>query len=252
MAEQQLKLDGLRSDIREAVSVFGERLFEALGENLKSITVVGSSLTEDFTPGSSDINTVLVVGERSMAVLKSIGAMGKPMSKKRISAPLLMTKAYIERSLDVFGVEFYNFQLVHETVYGEDPFAGLEFAKADVRAQCERELKASLIRLRQGYISAAGNRKLVRDLLATAANSLVPLLRGMLWLKGIKVPKSANEVLSESKRAFGIDADSAIEEARGRGYAKVRGTEEQTTEMFESIYRSVDTLSRIVDELEVT
>ncbi|MHC4272007.1 MAG: hypothetical protein ACYST2_06815 [Planctomycetota bacterium] len=65
MVEQKFKLDVLRADIREAVNDFSERLLKALGENLKSITVVGSSLTEDFIKGKSDINTVLVLGERN-------------------------------------------------------------------------------------------------------------------------------------------------------------------------------------------
>ncbi|MHC5075640.1 MAG: hypothetical protein ACYTFM_04345 [Planctomycetota bacterium] len=70
MVEQKLKLDGLRADIRGAVNDFSEKLIKELGGNLKSITVVGSSLTEDFIKGKSDINTVLVLGKRDMATLE--------------------------------------------------------------------------------------------------------------------------------------------------------------------------------------
>ena len=93
-----------------------------------------------------------------------------------------MTPAYIDRSRDVFGIELLDFQLCHHTVLGDDPFAALSFAKVDVRLQCERELKASLIRLRQGYLAAGGNVLLVRDVLIAAVKALAPLLRAMLWL----------------------------------------------------------------------
>jgi hypothetical protein len=251
MVEQKFKLDVLRADIREAVNDFSERLLNALGENLKSITVVGSSLTEDFIKGKSDINTVLVLGERNMAALEAIAGMGKEMSKKSLSAPLLMTQEYIDSSLDVFGVEFYNFQLLHVTVYGDDPFAELGIEKRDVRAQCERELKATLIRLRQGYISAAGNCNLVRDILSSASHSLVPLLRVMLWLKNLEVPKRADYVLSEVCRSFVIDVDSEIEKAKSWRYEKPRLTTEELSVVFEEFYEAVEKLAHIVDELEV-
>jgi hypothetical protein len=251
MTEQELRLEGLRDEIREAVSDFAGKLIESLGENLKSITLVGSSLNEDFIKGKSDINTVLVLGDLNQACLVAIAGMGKEMSKKRLSAPLLMTEKYINRSLDVFGVEFFNLQLNHQTLYGNDPFAELQFERRDVRFQCEREFKATLVRLRQGYISAAGNRGLVRDILASAANSLVPFLRAMLWLKKLEVPKGAEYVLSESSQAFVIDTDSAIEKARKWRYEKARLSAEELSAAFESIYHAVDKLSEIVDELEV-
>jgi hypothetical protein len=251
MAEQELKLEGLRGKVHKVVSDFAGRLIEALGENLKSITVVGSSLTEDFVRGKSDINTVLVLGRQNMACLESISGMGKEMSRKRLSAPLLMTEDYIKRSLDVFSVEFLNLLLNHQTIYGDDPFIGLRIERGDVRTQCEREFKATLIRMRQGYISAAGNRSLIRDILSAAANSLVPLLRAMLWLKGLEVPRRADYVMAEAGQTFLIDADAIVEEARKWRHKKTQLTSEELSRAFEEVYELVDKLAGIVDKLEV-
>ena len=41
----ELKLAPLRSEIRKPVRTFAEKLIGKLGENLKSITIIGSSLT---------------------------------------------------------------------------------------------------------------------------------------------------------------------------------------------------------------
>ena len=124
-----LKVDALNMQIRDSVTAFADKLLTALGDNLQSITVVGSSLTEDFRPGQSDINTVLVLGEQTLASLNAVASLAKPMSRKKISPPLLMTQSYIEQSRDVFGIEFLDFQLAHETVMGDDPFTCLEFDK---------------------------------------------------------------------------------------------------------------------------
>lgn len=252
MAEEKtsVKLQGLRSEIRPPLEDFAEKVTSRLGDNVESITVVGSSLTEDFDPGRSDVNTVLVVKKLGMDCLKPLGGMIKSIGKKRLAAPLLMTGSYIERSRDVFGIELLDLQLIHETILGDDPFEKLNFQKRDVRLQCERELKAALIRLRQGYIAAAGNRRLVRDILVSTAKGLVPLLRATLWLKDIDRPRTARQVFDKAARQFSINADCLIT-AKSWRHRKARVSEDQIATVFESIYNTIETMAGIVDELEV-
>jgi len=245
-----IKIDALHMRIRETVKDFAERLSAALSENLKSITVVGSSLTDDFMPGQSDINTVLLLDRQTTGSLNAVASLAKPMSRKKISPPLLMTKSYIERSSDVFGVEFLDFQLAHETVMGDDPFVSLIFDKKNVRLQCERELKAMLIRLRQGYIAAAANKKLVRDMLISTAKGLLPLLRAMLWLKDIERTARIEPTFAKAAGEFSNDTDSLISAIKWR-HEKIRLNEAEMENAFESVYSVVNQLAGIVDELKV-
>jgi hypothetical protein len=245
-----LKIDDLHMQIRDSVRDFSERLLAALGNNLQSITVVGSSLTEDFRPGQSDINTVLVLGRQNLASLNAVASLAKPMSRKKISPPLLMTQSYIEQSRDVFGVEFLDFQLAHETVMGDDPFASLEFEKKDVRLQCEREFKAMLIRLRQGYIAAAANKKLVRDILISTAKGMLPLLRAMLWLKDIDRTARAEPTFAKAASEFSINTNPLMSATKWR-HEKTRLSETEMENAFESVYSVVEQLAGIVDKLKV-
>ena len=245
-----LQLDTLRDAIRESVKVFREKLRAELGDNLESITIVGSSLTDDFRPGLSDINTVLVLKERTPDSLKVIAGMAKQMSRKRPAVPLLMTAEYIERSRYVFGIEFSDLQLTHKTVFGEDPFASIRFDKKDVRLQCERELKATLIRLRQGYIAAAGRKVLVRDIVISATKGLTPLLRAMLWLKDSDRPARTEATFTKAASEFEVNPDALMTTAKWH-YEKQRPSEAELENAFESMYETVDKLASIVDELEV-
>ncbi len=252
MAEKtnNLDLDSLREEIRDSVKIFSEKVISAFGDNLQNITIVGSSLTEDFRPGQSDINTVLILGRQSLDSLNTLARMARSMNKKGVAVPLLMTSEYIERSRDVFGIEFLDFQLTHKTIYGDDPFASLTIAKTDVRLQCERELKATLIRLRQGYIAAAANKRLVRDILASAAGGLVPLLRAMFWLKDIDRGVLAEQVFTKAATEFSIKADSLIDAKKWR-HKKTTLQKSEVPSIFESIYANVEQLAFIVDKLEV-
>ncbi len=249
-AKKELRLDGLNFQIRETLKAFADKLQAALGDNLQSITVVGSSLTEDFKPGQSDINTVLVLGKQNISSLNTIASLARPMGKKKLSAPLLMSASYIERSRDVFGVEFLDLQLTHQTIFGEDPFASLTFDKKDVRLQCERELKAMLIRLRQGYIAAAGNKNLVRDILISTVKSLAPILRAMLWLKDIKRSSFTEPTFKKASENFSVNTDILIT-VDGWRHEKVQLSQQEMENTFESIYSTIDRLADIVDKLEI-
>jgi hypothetical protein len=240
----------LPETVDAALKLFKDKLASGLGDNLQSITVVGSSLTDDFVPSQSDINTVLVLDKQTQASLNIIASLAKPMSKKKLSAPLLMTASYIERSRDVFGVELLDFQLIHKTILGDDPFASLSFDKKDVRLQCERELKAMLIRLRQGYIAAAANKKLVRDILISTSKSLTPLLRAMLWLKDAERPILTNRTLKKAAQEFSCNMDSVIT-VRGWRHEKVKPSQDRMQNTFEQNYSTVDKLAAIIDALEV-
>jgi hypothetical protein len=244
MAENKknLNLDALPNLIHDSIKDFTEKLTSELAGNLQSITVVGSSLTEDFRPGQSDINTVLVLDKQTLSLLNAIASLAKPMRKKRISPPLLMTKSYIEQSLDVFGVEFLDFQLTHQTILGGDPFEKLTFDKKDVRLQCERELKAMLIRLRQGYIASAGNKKLVRDVLISTAKGLAPFLRAMIWLKDIERPAQAESSFSKAAEQFSINLES-LETVRNWQNQNTRLSGIEMENAFESVYTTVEQLA---------
>ncbi|MEJ2703028.1 MAG: hypothetical protein P8Z79_11365 [Sedimentisphaerales bacterium] len=246
----KVQLDALPEGIRPPMRHFSETVFQALGDNLQSITVVGSSLTADFKAGESDINTVLVLGRQTVSALNAVASLARPMSRQKLSPPLLMTPPYIERSSDVFGVEFLDFQLTHQTIFGEDPFASLTFEKKDVRLQCERELKATLIRLRQGYIAAAANRRLVRDILISTAKALAPLLRAMLWLKDLERPGETGRTFIKATRVFSIAMDSVIAAHQWR-HERVRLSEAEMEGAFKAVYSTVDELADVVDKLEV-
>ncbi|HDZ20621.1 hypothetical protein LCGC14_0692530 [marine sediment metagenome] len=240
------RLAELRELVRPPVQFLLTRLQKDLGDNLLSLCVVGSALTGDFHPKFSDINTVVVVGRRSHQLLEQLAACGRSMGKRRLRAPLMMTREYIEQSLDVFGVEFLDFQLNHAAVYGPDPFAELSFRKRDVRLQCERQFKAALIKLRQGYISALGKPKAVGGLLLECAGELAVLLRALLWLTDTDRPREALPTLAAAAEKFEFDP-AKVAPLMTHRRQRTRPDAGEVDGLFEDIYQVIDHLGRTVD-----
>lgn len=245
-----VRLDGVREGIREPLRLLAEHLQAGLGENLRSVTVVGSSLTDDYRAGTSDINTVVELEQYDATALNRVASLAKSMRSHKLSPPLLMTSFYIDRSRDVFGVELLDFQHTHETILGDDPFAGIEIAKHDVRLQCERELKAMLVRMRQGYIAAGGHRKLIRDVLISTAKGLAPLARAMLWLRDVERPQTMDDSLRKAGEHFKVNLDAAIAAERWR-YEKTRLSDLEVENTFATIVGAVDVLTTTVDEMKL-
>ena len=220
-----------------------------LGTQLQGITVVGSCLTPDFQPGSSDINTVLMVDRIDRSVLEGIGKAVRPLARKHhLAAPLLMTATYVERSRDVFGIEWLDFQLSHQTVLGNDPFVDMSFAKPDVRLQCEREFKADLIRLRQGYITAAGSNRILREVITAAIKSLGPKLRALLWLHDVTREPTLEATLHQASQTLNLDFETLLPVTQ---WQKTKPSTSQLHEAYDRLYGFVDQLATRVDALEV-
>ncbi len=241
---------GVASQAQAAIGQFVADMQERLGPELASITVVGSATGPDYQAGVSDINTVLVLSRLDRSALDVISGMGKGLHKRHMALPLLMTPQYIERSRDVFGVELLDFQLSGQTVLGDDPFEGLTFERSDVRLQCERELKAMLIRLRQGYMASAGNVRMLRDVLVSTGKTLLPYLRAMVWLNQGQRDNSIQGTLSQARESLSVET-STLELLIQWRKPKAKVSKEALIAGFDATYAMILELADWVDNHEV-
>ena len=220
------------------------------GENIHSICITGSALTGDFDPRHSDINSIVVLHRMDLELLEWLAPLGKKYGKKKISAPLIMTPGYIRKSLDVFPVEFLNFKRIHDCLMGEDLFNGLEIKPRDLRNQCEKELKSKLILLRQNYISASGDRKLLTEEFIRSFSGYIPLFRGIITLYKGAPPLSIADVLQELEEVTRIDLSVFRRVHKEKKERKKLSVEELNT-LFEEYYTAIEKIGDLVDELEV-
>jgi hypothetical protein len=245
-----LKIEILNNIVAERIKPFFEEILTEYKENIHSLHIVGSSLTEDFDEKTSDINSVIVLKEMEFKFVELVAPLGKKYIKKRVAAPLIMTPEYIKRSLDVFPIEFLNFKLIHETVYGDDIFKDIEINKDDLRIQCEREIKIRLIGLRQSYISSMGDRQFLTDYIVGTISGYIPLFRGILYLLGRKPPVRRHDVIINLLDSTGIKT-GIFEEILNIKKNKTKLSKEDIERIFEEYYKVTEELGNIIDELKI-
>jgi len=229
---------------------FEEILGSAHVNNLHSFYVVGSALRSDFEEKDSEINSVIVLNDMDLGFVEYLAPLGKVYKKKGVGAPLIMTPAYIDNSLDVFPIEFHEFKLIHETVLGEDLFAVLEIEAIHLRLQCEREVKTKLIGLRQGYISTLGDKKLLSEGLAESITGIIPLFRAVLTLLGRDASGSSLGVIKAFENEINIET-GIFEKMLKLRQKQISLSAAELTGSFEEYYKATEKAARRIDELTV-
>ena len=240
----------LKADIAARYKPFLDMILEHHQDLIHSVHIVGSALTQDFDPRTSDINSVVVLDKMDFKFLEFLAPVGKRYGRKRIAAPLIMTPEYIDKSLDVFPIEFFNIQQLHLTVFGEDIFIDLNINKSDLRRQCEQELKVKLIGLRQGYISAAGDRKILARSFAESFSGYMPLFKAIILLLGKVPPRNNADILSALEEISGVRTE-VFKRVLDQKRKKTRPSLEQLNLVFEDYYAAIEELGDFTDALAI-
>lgn len=244
-----LTLDKLKPAPAEKIKPFLDEILSKYEEKIHSIHITGSAVTDDFDPKSSDVNSIFVLKEMDLKFLELLAPLGKKYGRTRVAAPLIMTPGYINSSLDVFPVEFLNYKLLHHTVFGEDILENIEIKTSDLRHQCEREIKAKLIWLRQGYISSLGNRKMLSQGFADSISGYIPLFRGLILLFKKQPPAGQEDVIKTLAEITGVNTDVFVKVLNEKR-KKIKLSIEELNTIFEDYYAVTEKLGKMVDEIE--
>ena len=239
MTQEATGFDRVVAPMRKPLEDYAQLVKELAGANAKALTLFGAIVAGSFDTDRHTARSVLVVDRVDLSMLRRLAQHGVQLGKARIAAPLIMTPEYTKASLDTFPLELIAIKQQHVTIFGEDYFEGLSFEDGHIRLQCERELKAILIGLRQGLLAAAGREKFIGALEVDVAEGLMRTLRGLLWLKGQKDGKPATEVLAEvektaERKLAGVRI--ALDPAARHGWDE-----------FESLYHDVESLGEIAN-----
>ncbi len=245
----RFRLEGIDPTVSERMLPFAEDILREAAGNLHSFHIVGSALTADFDRKTSDINSVVVLREMDLGFIEALAPLGRKYRKKGVAAPLIMTPQYIMDSLDVFPIEFFNFRLIHHTVFGDDILEGLEIEDRHLRLQCEREIKTKLIWLRQGYISSLGDRKLLSERLSESIKGYVPLFRAIIHLLGKEPPLRSHDVVVMLEETASVET-GIFEKALRLKRGELTLTKDELKSFFEEYYTATERTGKIVNDLD--
>jgi len=229
-----------------------EKLKGAAGANLKAVVLYGSAASGEFHPKHSDLNVLCVVEKSGAGELAELNPASVWWTRKGHPAPLVFTPEGLQRSADVFAIELLDLKASHRMLFGEDIFGALEVPMSLHRVEVERELRVSLLRLRQSYLAAPAKPKRLLQLMTSSVSTFLALFRHALIALGEQAPQPKRDALDRLAALLGFNAAAfhAILDVReGRRREKEVDAQMVFREYLEGVTRVTDEVDRRIEEL---
>lgn len=240
MTQEQIRLlDGVEESFLPKVKT-------CFGDNLVSVTVYGSAITERFTDGVSDVNLLILLDVADPAAVASLGSTAARTIRKLRITPLLLTDEEFIGSADVFPMEYLDIVDQRRVLIGADVAGKLTITRDHLRHQVEFELRASIAALRRALLATRGKKRPMMRILKGWSGSQNALFRGLLRLRNIEeVPIDTMETISKLGSEYGIDTSGLAQAADLR----LNGTGD-TFEAAEAALLSLTALAAKIDSME--
>jgi len=221
----------------------------AMGPNFLAAYLTGSVLSGVFDSRRSRVNLLVVARtldtDQLDAVARAIPATRRPPHFE----PLFLTRHQVEKSLDVFPIEWIEIRERHLLLEGEDVVATLDVPRTNFRLQLEHELRSKQIHLRQTLLAWWKKPEMLERALRGSASSFATLFRSLLRLRGEEPPADAARVFVRVAEVFQLDAAglSVPHRLRHAGGAK----RSEIPGRFRSFLAEIDRLINAIDELRI-
>lgn len=235
-------------DPREIFPDIVNGLTDLFADDLVSVILYGSAASGDYVSGKSDINFMIVLSDAGIDRIDQAFDLVAGWRKRNVAIPLFLTEAYVRTSLDVFPIEYLNFQNNYKLVHGKDILQNLSFDSEFLRLQCEREIKGKLLLLREGLLESRGKGRTLQPLIAGSLGAMIAIFNGLLHLKGKELAHHHRDVIKGFCQEFEMDT-TLFTKLLDVKEKKVKLPDKELTGLFKDYLREVQKLWQMVDTL---
>lgn len=239
---EQLKIPARH---KQTLQIFTQGLKDIYAEELIALVLYGSAASGEFADKYSNFNLLVVLKNTDLTTIKKASNLTR---KFKMILPLFLTENYILSSTDIFPIEFMDMQENYFVLYGKDVLKGIEIDNRNLRFQCEQELKAKLIKLKQAYLLLNNNMEALRSLLFKSFTSVLHISRNVLRLKGVNTTYFKEDVLKKLAVEFKIDT-RIWKEILAAKNNQVKLTGKRIEPLFISFVKELELLAALVDKL---
>jgi hypothetical protein len=181
-----------------------KRLKEFAAANLECVILYGSAARGDFHEGHSDLNAVCILHSLSVEELGRLAHVVKWWCvEQREPAPLFFTRDELRHAADVFAIEILDMKHGRRVLFGADVVADIEVPMNLHRVQIERDLRTTLLKLRQHYLRAPGDSKELAPVLRKSLSGVLTLLRHVVIAFGEEPPVAAHDIVARAAALTG-------------------------------------------------
>jgi hypothetical protein len=161
---------------QKAIDVLARDLDEVFGPRLQSLVAYPGHQAD------GSVHSCAIVDGLGFRDLVSCLPLTEHWHQRGIAVPLMLASGELERTVDVFPLEYSAILANYVVVRGPDPFQGMSVPIADLRRATEGQAKSLLIHLREAFLESHGETTRIARLIASSAAPLRGLLTNIARL----------------------------------------------------------------------
>ena len=207
-AAQQKAIDALARDLDE---IFGGRL--------RSLVAYPGNQAD------GSVHSCAIVDGLGFRDLVSCLPQTESWHRRGIAVPLMLASGELERTVDIFPLEYASIVADYLVVRGADPFQGVSIPVEDVRRATEGQAKSHLIHLREAFLESHGETTRIGRLIASSAAPLRALLTNIARLNdndpGEALSDQALAAMAEARMGISATLIREILASSGGGHSTI-------------------------------
>jgi hypothetical protein len=161
---------------QKAIDALARDLDEVFGPRLQSLVAYPGNQAD------GSVHSCAIVDGLGFRDLVSCLPLTETWHHRGIAVPLMLASGELERTVDVFPLEYSAILADYQVVRGADPFRGMSIPIADIRRATEGQAKSHLIHLREAFLESHGETTRIARLIASSAAPLRGLLTNIARL----------------------------------------------------------------------
>ena len=240
-----------KSIVKEAINHLIGDLKSTHGDNLASVVLYGSAASGDHIELRSDYNLLIALNRITPLDLRLAQAPMRNWQRLGHPLPVYFTVEELQDAADVFPIEFSHMEQARLVLYGQDPFAKLNYSTANLRHQLEYELRSKLIQLRRLYIPDSVSAEKLAALMSDSLASFASLFRGVLLLHGQEAPAGKPDTVRATAKLLHLDPLPFERIFALRTGSDDTLTETEANDLFAAYMAQIEVVIEAVDELQI-
>lgn len=187
-----------------------ERLLRSAGDNLHALVLYGSAVTGEYRKHHSDLNILCLLKRTGPTELEALHEPFSWWKRKGFQLPYVFTEQELRAAADIFAIELLDMKASHRMIFGDDFFPSLEIPTRLHKQQVERELRTSLVRLRQGMLAIPPRDRVLLSLMDASVSAFVTLFRHALIAFGEEPPPSKRQVIERAAQIVKVSPEAFL------------------------------------------
>ncbi len=228
----------MHDDVTRLTGQFLADADRALGQEYTAL-LVGSAAREEYVPGRSDVNLMLILPEAGPLTLRALQPAFDRWRSSSPVLPLLITRDEWAQAGDAFPIEICDMRSAYRVLRGPDLLAAVQPDRAALRTALEREFRGKLLRLRQAYALHGDNPAALGDVASDSVSTVVLLFRCLLALAGRDGAGDGAAVIRGGGALVGFEPAPMEELFRRRGQRGPRCTAAEFERYLDIVARTV-------------